>query len=390
MNWNWQQPDWPTFTWSKDRLKKAEEQFLLGGGLIIGVFNHLDSEDQDHVRVQVLSEDGITTSTIEGELLDRDSVQSSVRRELGLQTDPQRSGASERGVAQLMVAVHQSPRQLLDKELICTWHALLLQSKKNTQRTGDYRTHKEPMRVISGRVSAPTVHFEAPPSSQVDDEMARFIEWYQRSGSSGSEPLPPLTRAGIAHLYFESIHPFEDGNGRIGRAISEKVLAEGIGFPTLTPLAPTILANQREYYARLAANSKSVDIDDWLAWFAAITLCAQSRTQAEIEFVVDKSKLLDRLRGELNARQEKVLLRALREGIGGFDGGLSAGNYIGIAKTSPATARRDLSDLVDKGAFTRTGERRHARYHLAIPTRPIKSLRIDPAGDIVERNTRTT
>jgi Fic family protein len=132
----------------------------------------------------------------------------------------------------------------------------------------------------------------------------------------------------------------------------------------------------------LEASNKRNDIDDWLAWFAGIGLEAQQRTRAQVEFLVDKSKLLDRLRGDLSERQEKVLLRVLSQGPGGIEGGLSAGDYVRIAKTSPATARRDLADLVDKGAFMRTGERRHTRYHLTIPLRPVRTVTIDSAGDI--------
>jgi Fic family protein len=239
------------------------------------------------------------------------------------------------------------------------------------------------MQVVSGNVYDPTVHFEAPPSSRVPEEMASFLDWFNRTGPSGREPLPALTRAGTAHLYFESIHPFGDGNGRIGRAISEKALAQGLGGPTLTALAATILARRRSYYDKLEASNKGNDIDEWLAWFAGIALEAQERTKAQVEFLIDKSKLLERLRDELNLRQEKVLLRVLAEGIGGFKGGLSAGNYVSIARTSPATARRDLADLVDKGTFTRTGERRYARYHLTIPLRPVAAVSIDKAGNIV-------
>lgn len=239
------------------------------------------------------------------------------------------------------------------------------------------------MQVVSGRIYDPTVHFEAPPSSRVPQEMDLFIEWFNRTGPSGSDPLPALTRAGIAHLYFESIHPFEDGNGRIGRGISGKALAQGFGGPTLIAPAATILARRRSYYDMLESSNKRSDVGRWLAWFAGIALEAQDRTKARVEFLIDKSKLMDRLRDDLNARQEKVLLRVLAESPQGFKGGLSAGNYQSIARTSPATARRDLGDLVEKGAFTRTGERRHARYHLTIPLRPVSAVTVDESGNVV-------
>ncbi len=383
MNWNWQHPDWPRFRWSKDRLKKAEEQFLVGGGVILGAVSHLDAESQERLTVEAMTAEAVTSSEIEGEVLDRDSVQSSIRRQLGLQTDARKASPAEQGIAEMMVAFYRSFGEPLNEEMLCTWHTLLMQGRRDLRQVGSYRTHEEPMQVVSGKVYDPTVHFEAPPSSQVPEEMAAFLDWFDRTGSSGSEPLPALTRAGTAHLYFESIHPFEDGNGRIGRALSEKALAQGIGGPTLTALAATILVRRRSYYDQLEASNKGNNIDEWLAWFAGIALEAQERTQAQVEFLIEKSKLLDRLRDELNLRQEKVLLRVLAEGIEGFKGGLSAGNYMSIAKTSPATVRRDLADLVDKGALARTGERRHARYHLTIPLRPVSAVTIDKAGNIV-------
>jgi Fic family protein len=199
--------------------------------------------------------------------------------------------------------------------------------------------------------------------------MRGFLDWFNRTAPDGSEPLPPITRSGVAHLYFETIHPFEDGNGRVGRAVSGKALAQGLGAPAYTALAATILRHRRAYYDALEAASRGLDLTDWLAWFGGIVLEAQDRTRAQVEFLIHKARLLERLRGQLNDRQEKVLVRMLREGPDGFAGGLSAGNYIRIARTSPATARRDLADMVDRGALSRTGERRYTRYHLALPTR---------------------
>lgn len=382
MAWNWQQPDWPRFVWNEARLQAAEEQFLVGGGIILGAVSHLDGESRQQLTVDAMSTEAVTTSEIEGEVLDRDSVQSSIRRQLGLQTDARRASSAEQGVAEMMVALYRSSMGLLDRNTLCTWHEMLMQGRRDLRHVGGYR-HDEPMQVVSGRVYDPTVHFEAPPSSRVPEEMNAFIEWFNDTGPSGSKRLPALMRAGIAHLRFESIHPFEDGNGRIGRAISEKALAQGLGGPTLTALAATILLRRRRYYEMLEEGNKHNAIDDWLAWFAGIALEAQQRTHAQVEFLIDKTKLMDRLRADLNDRQEKVLLRVLSAGPEGFEGSLSAGNYQSIAKTSPATARRDLADLVEAGALTRTGERRHTRYHLAIPLRPVSPVAIDEAGRVL-------
>jgi len=383
MKWNWQQPDWPRFSWIRGRLAKAEEQFLVGGGVTLGAVRHLDGESRDRLIVESMSEEAVTSSAIEGEVLDRDSVQSSIRRRLGLVTDARRASAPEQGIAEVMVDLYRNFAKPLDEATLCSWHGLLMQGRRDLRDVGRYRTHAEPMQVVSGKIHEPKVHFEAPPSVAVPEEMTAFLEWFDRTGPSGPEPLPPLARAGTAHLYFLSVHPFEDGNGRIGRAISEKALAQSLGAPTLTALAATLLARRRAYYDNLETSNKRNDIGGWLAWFAGIALEAQQRTRAQVEFLIDQTKLLDRLRDELNERQATVLVRVLREGPAGFAGGLSAGNYQSIAKTSPATATRDLADLVDKGALTRTGEHRHARYHLTIPLRPVSPVSVDPDGNIV-------
>jgi len=211
--------------------------------------------------------------------------------------------------------------------------------------------------------------------------MTRFVDWFNHTAPTGTEHLPALTRAGIAHLYFESIHPFEDGNGRIGRAIAEKALAQGFGQPTLTALAATILLRRKAYYAALEAANKKNEVTAWLSWFAGVAIEAQRRTTAHVEFIIEKTRMLDRLRGKLNPRQEKALLRMLREGPDGFRGGLSAGNYVTITGASPATATRDLSDLLNKGVLLRAGERRHARYHVAIPERTVPPVVLDEQGN---------
>ncbi len=176
--------------------------------------------------------------------------------------------------------------------------------------------------------------------------MRRFIAWLNRTGPGGPEPLPALTRAGIAHLYFESVHPFEDGNGRIGPHPRGEIPGTEPWPTDAHALAATILAKRKSYYKALEAANKQNEITDWLAWFAGVSLEAQRRTTALVEFFIDTTKLVDRLRGQLNQRQEKVLLRMLREGPDGFVGGLSAGKYANIADASPATATRDLVELV--------------------------------------------
>jgi Fic family protein len=208
----------------------------------------------------------------------------------------------------MMVDLYRSFAGPLSEEMLFRWHRMVMSSSRNLKDVGRYRTGGEPMQVVSGPIDEPKVHFEAPPSSRVPSETERFIAWFGRTASGCEEPLPPLTKAGIAHLYFESIRPFEDANGRIGRAIAEKALAQSLGQPTLTALAATILARRKSYYEALEAANKENAITHWLMWFAGVAIEAQRRTIALVEFLIDKTKLLDRLKGQLNERQEKALL----------------------------------------------------------------------------------
>jgi len=369
MTWNWERPDWPKFTYDSAALDPLERQFLLYSGESFGVFKHVGPEDQDTLKIELISDEALKTSEIEGEVLDRDSVQSSLRHQFGLGPDERRVPPAERGIAEMMANLYRTFGDVLTHETMSAWHGMLMSGGRRVQAIGGYRTHSDPMRIVSGSIHDPRVHFEAPPSSKMKEEMDAFVLWFNKAAPRGKEPLPALTRAGIAHLYFVSIHPFEDGNGRIARALAEKSLAQNLGQPSLIALAYTIEQARKAYYAALERNNKEVEITDWLVYFGNTVIEAQRNTIKRVDFYVAKAKLYDKSRGKLNARQEKVLARMFREGINGFKGGLSAENYISIAKTSRATATRDLQDLVTIGALTRTGELRHTRYHLNIPMR---------------------
>jgi Fic family protein len=363
MKWNWQQLDWPNFKWDRSRISAAEEQFLLATGVAIGTVKHLGEDEHNQLLVEVMSGEAVTTSAIEGEVLDRASVRSSILHQLGLASpDKRRVLPAEQGIAEMMVDLYRSFSQPLSDEMLFGWHRMVTSGRKDLADIGRYRTSREPMQVISGPIGAQTAHFEAPPSKQVPAEMKRFVSWFNRTASGSKEPLPAITRAGTAHLFFESIHPFEDGNGRIGRAIAEKAMTQSFGQPVLVSLATTILAHQKSYYEALERANRRNDITQWLVWFAEIALEAQRRSIEQVEFIIAKAKLLDRLSDHINERQLKALMRMFREGPEGFKGGLSAGNYSTITGASPATTTRDLADLVEKGALIRTGERKYARY----------------------------
>jgi Fic family protein len=384
MTWNWQQPDWPHFTWNRGRLAAAEREFLLGSGVFLGAIKHLGDDDRNQLTVEAMSTEALTTSEIEGEILDRASVQSSIQRQLGLTADKRKVGAAEQGISEMMIHLYKSFSTPLTDDTLFAWHGMLVGGRRDLKDIGRYRTSHEPMQVISAPVGAPKIHFEAPPSSRIGQEMTRFIAWFNRTAPGGEEPLPALTRAAVSHLYFECIHPFEDGNGRIGRALAEKALAQSVGQPSLIALAATILARRARYYDALEDANKANEITPWLAWFAGTTIEAQRRTLALIEFLIDKTKLFDRLGAEINERQKKALLRMFQEGPEGFKGGMSAGKYGTITGASPATTTRDLTDLVEKGALVREGERRHARYLLTVPLRPVAHVTLNDRGEVVE------
>jgi len=364
MKWNWQQADWPHFSYDPAKIEESEKQLLLGAGLLFGAFKHLGDEDKRQLTIELISNEALKTSAIEGEYLDRDSLQSSIRRQFGLVTDNRKVSAAEQGIAEVMVDLYRGFDAPLSHALLFEWHNMLTNGRRDLNDIGRYRTHTDPMQIVSGAIYAPKVHFEAPPSSQMMAEMERFIAWFNDTSPTGKSPLPALLRASIAHLYFVSIHPFEDGNGRIGRALVEKALAQCVGQPTLIAIAYTIERNKKAYYTALEQANRRNEITPWLVYFADRVLTAQRYTAMWIEFLISKAKLYDRLRGQLNPRQEKVLARLFREGPEGFIGGLSAEKYIGITGAPRATATRDLQDLVGKGALLRQGERKHTRYLL--------------------------
>lgn len=366
MTWNWQQADWPDFVYDAALAEPLERQFLLRSGEFIGAYRHVDAAARDQLRIELISDEALKTSQIEGEALNRDSLQASLRQQFGLETGAQSVPPRERGIAELMVDLYRNFAGPLTQETLFSWHAMVMAGDRRIETIGAYRTHAEAMQIVSGAIGRQKLHFEAPPSADVPKEMERFVSWFNRTSPSGAAPLPPLTRSAIAHLYFESIHPFEDGNGRIGRALSEKALAQSLGQPSLIALAYTIERNRKRYYDMLEAGNKSMAVTDWLLYFAETVLDAQCVTLRRVNFHIAQSHFYRQFGGGLNERQDKAIARMFREGPDGFKGGLSAENYIGITRASRATATRDLADLVRIGALVRTGERRHTRYHLAI------------------------
>jgi Fic family protein len=367
MAWNWEQADWPNFIYNSRALEPLEQQFLRQSGEFIGACKHIGPDDRETLKIELISDEAVKTSEIEGRILDRDSVQSSLRQQLGLGVETPGVKPEARGISKMMVDLYRTFAAPRADETLFDWHGMLLSGDTSIRVVGGYRRHPEPMQVVSGPIQKPAVHFEAPPSSRMPDEMKRFIEWFNDTAPEGKTPSPPLARAALAHLHFVCIHPFEDGNGRIGRAVAEKALAQNLGQPSLIALSYTIERKRKDYYAALERNNKDLEIDGWMKYFAGTILEAQNNTVKRVDFHVAKTRFYQSYADRLNERQAKVVARIFREGIDGFKGGLSAENYIGISRTSRATATRDLQDLVEKGALTKTGELRHTRYFLNLP-----------------------
>lgn len=360
MKWIWEQRDWPQFTYDAAKFSGAERTFHRNAGLIIGSLTTISTDEVDELWVTLLSNEALDTSKIEGEILDRDSVQSSIRKHLGLQNDNRKVGPKESGASSMMVDLYKKYQEPLTEDHLFAWHQMILNGRMDIE-VGSYRTHPEPMQIVSGRLDMPKVFYEAPPSARVPEEMRKYVDWFNQAVS---DDMPTIVHTGIAHLYFELIHPFEDGNGRIGRAIAEKALAIGARQSLITSLSTTIERDKKAYYHALERANMSLDITEWLVYFAEKILEAQVYVQKMIAFILDKARFFEKYKGQLNDRQNKVALRMFREGLDGFKGGLSAENYIRIVATSRATATRDLSEMVEIGALRKTGKLKHTRYHL--------------------------
>lgn len=355
--YNWQHENWPNFKYS---LKNVEDDLLIFSekvGRVSGILEGLPEEAKQEVIVDIILAEAIKTSEIEGEYPSRLDVLSSIRKNLGLQYSPEHiKDKSAAGLGELMIDVRKTFKESLTEEKLFAWHKLLLRENKKL-KVGQWRTHKEPMQVISGAIGKEKVHYEAPPSSIVPKEMKMFIKWFNDTGPGGkSEMKKAPVRSALAHLYFETIHPFEDGNGRIGRAIAEKALSQTIGRPVMLSLSRTIEAQKNNYYASLEKAQKSIEITSWIEYFVRTALDAQREVEKQIDFTLKKTRYFDSFKDQLNDRQITVIKRMLDEGTKGFEGGMNAKKYIGITKTSKATATRDMQQLLEIGAFILSGK----------------------------------
>ncbi|MFQ5544318.1 MAG: Fic family protein [Nitrospiria bacterium] len=364
MTYNWQQSDWAEFKYDLSDVEDVLFALAEKGGRVSGLLKGLPEDRQTETVIEMMVAEAIKTSEIEGETLSRKDVMSSIKNNLGFKNIAKVQDKKAEGAAELMIDVRESYAEDLSKEKLFSWHRMIMKGSWGS-KAGDWRSHKEPMQVVSGPIGKEKIHFEAPPSSRVPDEMNNFIAWFNNTGPNGKNQIKkPAVRSAIAHLYFESIHPFEDGNGRIGRAISEKALSQGVGRPILLSLSRSIEARRNAYYDALQAGQRSNKITPWVTYFVKMILESQIQAEEEIAFTLKKTKFFDRFRGQLNERQHRVARRMLEEGPKGFKGGMSTKKYVSITHTSKATATRDLQNLVEKGVFISSGRGRSTRYEV--------------------------
>lgn len=364
MQYIWQREEWPNFTWNADAVDQNAYAYALEASNLVGEVKHLSETEKTDALIDLMVSEAVKTSQIEGENFDREDVRSSIRNQLGLNVTPEAvRDPRANGVAALMISVREHFAKSLTEKRLCQWQDEIIVGRFERGRldVGKWRSNPEPMQIVSGAIGKEKVHYEAPPSSQMSVEMARFIAWF-----NGCQNMKGAVRAGVAHLYFECIHPFSDGNGRVGRAISEIALSQELAHPALLSLSTTIHGRRREYYDALSSASHgSLDITDWLVWFTGLVLDSQRQAKEQIAYVLSKARFWDSYAEQFNERQSKVLARMFREGPEGFKGGMSAQKYAKMTDCSKATATRDLAELLKVGAFKKLeGGGRSTRYEI--------------------------
>jgi Fic family protein len=377
--WIWQHADWPHFTWQANTLAPLLRQITLAQGALLGRAQGAGLDEG--FTLDAMLQNIINSSAIEGETLNVGSVRSSIARRLGLAegSNAPREARSE-GLAEIMWDVTGNLEMPLDEARLLQWHAWLFAGNEDFLghkiRIGDWRG-PDTMQVVSGRLDRPTVHFEAPPRDGLEGRIGEFIAWFNASRSDTA--LDPLLRAAIAHFWFITLHPFDDGNGRLARALTDLALAQGehrsIRFYAMSA---AILAERKAYYYELEtaqaiqAADSPLEITPWLVWFLRTLLTAVETAAARIDRVLAKSRFWREPRAQgLSAEQIKVLNRLLdgdQAERAGFAHGISASQYQAVAKVAKATATRHLADLVARGCLIKLpGGGRSTRYQIFWP-----------------------
>lgn len=349
----WQHKDWPNFRWNTDAVLEALTKLSHLHGVLSGRMSMLGFNEKNRSLLSALTEELISSSEIEGVFLNPKSVRSSIARRLGLEEDNLLvEDHYVEGLVDVMLDALRNCQKPLTDERIFGWHAALFplgRSGMHKITVADWRTGDEPMQVVSGALGHEKVHYEAPPSVVVPDEMNRLIKWYNNAGMS------PFLMAAIAHLWFVTIHPFDDGNGRISRTLADMSLARiDMDFGRYYSMSAEINKNKKAYYEILEKTQKGdLDITDWLLWFFECLEKAINRASSVIECRLQKSAYWDKFRDvDINERQRKVVNRLWD----GFEGKLTSSKWAKICHCSQDTALRDINDLIAKGMLVNSRE----------------------------------
>jgi len=352
----WQQPSWPQFRWDNAALMKPLGLCRFQQGSLLTQMRELGLEVRQQARAEVLIEEALKTSEIEGERLDPNAVRSSVARRLGLTTAglPDVRNQHADGVVEILLDATQDFEKVLTAERLFGWHAALFPtgySGLHKILVATWRDDRDgPMRVVSGPVGREKIHYEALPADRLAGEMDQYLRWWRES----LQDEDGLLRAAMSHLWFVAVHPFEDGNGRIARTLTEMALAQDEALSTrYYSLSAQIMADRESYYSVLERTNKGDgDITEWILWFLNCMSRAILRSNELLTNVMQKSRFWQHhVQTELNERQRKVITRLLDSGPDGFEGGMTNRKYAGIAHVSRATAQRELADLVEKGVL---------------------------------------
>jgi Fic family protein len=361
-------PDWPSFHWHQQRLARVLGAVRHEQGRLIGRMEGLGFPLQQEAVLQTLTEDVVKSSEIEGERLDQSQVRSSIARRLGM--DVGGVDVVDRqveGVVEMMLDATRNYDRPLTVERLFGWHASLFPTSRSGMRklrAGAWRDDRTgPMQVVSGPVGRERVHFEAPAASRLDREMTAFFRWF--NGERHSAGVDEVLKAGLAHLWFVTIHPFDDGNGRIARAIADLTLARSEHSPQrFYSMSAQIRQERNEYYEVLQRTQKgTLDVTPWMGWFLGCLGRAIDGAQTTLAAVLHTARFWQAVRDvPLNDRQRPVLNRLLD----GFEGKLTTSKWAKMAKCSSDTALRDILDLVERGVLVRNpGAGRSTSYSLA-------------------------
>lgn len=366
-SWIWQHPDWPHFHWQDEPLTFRLRHIQKQSGLLLG---HASLQlDDDAQTLDTLLKNILSSSAIEEERVNAQSVRSSLARRLGI-SEEQPFPVSDRseGLAAMMLDAINNRDQPLTFERLCQWHQWLFPADEWSVLSLSVGTLRgsEPMQVVSGRIDRPTVHFEAPPRSGLETQLEHFIDWFNNSQSDVL--LDPILRAAISHLWFVTLHPFDDGNGRITRALTDLALSQADSQSIrLYAMSVSLLAKRADYYRILEQTQKGdPDITDWLCWFLDTLNESLEQAITSAERIQQKARFWLRHRETvLSQEQIKVLNRLLDGGEQGFGAGINASQYQKVAKVSKATATRHLADLLEKECIRKLeGGGRSTRYQV--------------------------